>query len=84
MPAFLERRADGGVQLAALIVGWADDENLFTCFMRNKVFTRKHATWRSCGSMISRTRPCFSRSAIAWPISPREANVTASRSPGSS
>src|SRR5216683_1039335 len=37
-PSFFERCADGGVQLAALVVGRADDENPFTCFMRRKVF----------------------------------------------
>ncbi|MGC1399869.1 hypothetical protein, partial [Candidatus Binatus sp.] len=40
MPAFLEGRANCRVQLAALIVGRADDENLFTCFVRSKVFAR--------------------------------------------
>src|SRR5216683_1756111 len=38
MPSFLERCADGGVQMAALVVGRADDEDPFTCFMRRKVF----------------------------------------------
>src|SRR6266436_3538693 len=38
VPAFLESRANCGVQLAALVVGRADDENLFTCFMCGKVF----------------------------------------------
>ena len=40
VPAFLEGRANCGVQLAALVVGRADDENLFSCFMRGKVFAR--------------------------------------------
>ena len=40
VPAFLERCANSGVQLAALVVGGADDENLFTCFVRGEVFAR--------------------------------------------
>src|SRR5208282_3938192 len=40
VPAFLEHCADAGVQLAALVVGRADDENLFSSFVRGKVFAR--------------------------------------------
>src|SRR5208283_1292902 len=37
VPALFEGRANCDVQLAALVVGRADDENLFTCFVRGKV-----------------------------------------------
>ena len=47
MPAVLEGRANCGVQLAALVVGRADDENLFGCFMRGKIFARNR-----CVSLI--------------------------------